>query len=86
MTAGMIISTIFEIAASLLLIYGFINEKKVIAFETALFRAIRIHVRNYMRRKARAKAVPAARQQDRAPADAHDNGVVFGVIKGSRVA
>lgn len=29
----MIISTLFEFIAIILLIYGFINEKKVIAFE-----------------------------------------------------
>lgn len=38
--------TIGEFAAIVLLIVGFINEKKIIAFEIKLAKAIRIHWRN----------------------------------------
>ena len=46
-----VIRTFFEFAAVVLLIVGFINEKKIIAFEVKLARAIRIHLRNRRRRK-----------------------------------
>ena len=48
-----VIKTFFEFAAVVLLIVGFINEKKVFAFEQKLFRAIRIHLRNRRLRKQR---------------------------------
>ncbi len=48
-----IIKTIFEFAAVILLIVGFINEKKVVAFEVKLARAVKIHLRNRKARKAR---------------------------------
>ena len=53
MTFFEIIKTFFELAAVVLLIVGFINEKKVVAFEVKLARAIRIHLRNYRVRKQR---------------------------------
>lgn len=41
-----ILRTIGEFTAVVLMIIGFINEKKIIAFEIKLARAIRIHWRN----------------------------------------
>lgn len=38
--------TIMEFAAVVLLIVGFINEKKIVAFEIKLAKTIRIHWRN----------------------------------------
>lgn len=52
---GEVIRTFFEFAAVVLLIIGFINEKKVVAFEQKLARAIKIHLRN--RRKRRQKGI-----------------------------
>ena len=46
-----VIRTFFELAAVVLLIIGYINEKKIIAFEVKLARAIRIHLRNRRIRK-----------------------------------
>lgn len=46
MSFAEILKTIAEFAAVVLLIYGFINEKKIIAFEIKLARAIRIHWRD----------------------------------------
>ncbi|MBQ8015490.1 MAG: hypothetical protein IJ264_04810 [Clostridia bacterium] len=61
-----IIKTIFEFAAVILLIVGFINEKKVVAFEVKLARAIKIHLRNRKARKAKeAAAVYAKHVQSR---------------------
>ena len=48
-----VIRTVFEFAAVVLLIVGFIYEKKVVAFEVKLARAIRIHLRNRRLRKQR---------------------------------
>jgi len=48
-----IIRTFFEFSAVILLIIGFINEKKIVAFEVKLARAIRIHLRNHRLRKQR---------------------------------
>ena len=68
-----IIRTFFEFAAVVLLIVGFINEKKIVAFEVKLARAIRIHIRNYRRRKqAEAQAAYAAKVQARAPEDVEE--------------
>lgn len=55
MTFLEIIKTFLELAAVVLLIVGFINEKKVIAFEVKLARAIRIHLRNRRLRKQRTR-------------------------------
>lgn len=51
MSAIFIVRTFFEIIAVCLLIWGFINEKKVVAFENKLARAIAINIRNHRRRK-----------------------------------
>lgn len=48
-----IIKTFLELSAVILLIIGFINEKKIVAFEVKLARAIRIHLRNRRLRKQR---------------------------------
>ena len=70
MTFLEIVKTFLELAAVVLLIVGFINEKKVIAFEVKLARAIRIHIRNRRLRKQReAQRAYAARVQTRAPED-----------------
>ncbi len=68
MTFAMIIRTAFELSAIILLLVGLLNEKKVIAFENKLFRAIRINYRNYRRRKAHEAAVKRGLGQKRAPA------------------
>lgn len=71
MTFLEIIKTFFEFAAVVLLIVGFINEKKIVAFEVKLARAIRIHLRNYRLRKQReAQRAYTASVQSRAPEDA----------------
>lgn len=63
-----VIKTFFELAAVVLLIIGFINEKKVVAFEVKLARAIRIHLRNRRIRKQREVARQySAKVQLRAP-------------------
>ncbi len=62
MTFAEIIKTIFEFAAVILLIVGFINEKKVVAFEVKLARAIKIHLRNRKVRKAREAAAAYSRR------------------------
>jgi hypothetical protein len=73
MTFLTILKTALELAAVVLLIVGFINEKKVIAFEEKLARAIRIHIRNYRLRKQReAQRAYAARVQSRAPEDVYE--------------
>ncbi len=73
MTFLEILKTFLELAAVVLLIVGFINEKKVIAFEAKLARAIRIHIRNYRLRKQReAQAEYAAKVQKRAPEDVYE--------------
>ncbi len=68
-----ILVTFLEFAAVVLLIVGFINEKKIIAFEVKLARAIMIHIRNYRRRKqAEAQMAYASRVQARAPEDVEE--------------
>ncbi len=64
-----IMLTFFEFTAVVLLIIGFINEKKFVAFEEKLARAIRIHMRNRRLRKQREIAAAHANAQMRAPAD-----------------
>ncbi len=46
------VQTTIEIIVVLLIIWGFINEEKFVAFEDKLARAIGIHIRNRRRRKA----------------------------------
>ncbi len=63
-----IIKTFLELAAVILLIIGFVNEKKVVAFEVKLARAIRIHLRNRRIRKQREAAMAYnSKAQKRAP-------------------
>ncbi len=75
-----IILSFFEMAAIILLIVGFINEKKIAAFEAKLARAIRIHIRNYRRRKQRELA--QAKIQKRAPADVYEEASVISINDG----
>lgn len=81
-----IIKTFFEFAAVVLLIIGFINEKKVVAFEVKLARAIRIHLRNRRIRKQREVAMERARIQRRAPEDACIEEPVLTVVSGRKSA
>ena len=69
MTFFEIMVTFLEFAAVVLLIVGFINEKKIIAFEVKLARAIMIHIRNYRRRKQAQARMAYANVQSRAPED-----------------
>lgn len=65
MILGFAITTTLEVIAVLLLIWGFLNEKKFVAFENKLVRAIGINIRNHRRRKAaqlRCAEINAARQ------------------------
>lgn len=38
-----------EFCVCVLLIYGFINEKKVITFEQNVFRFVKIYIRNFIK-------------------------------------
>ncbi len=85
MTALEIIKTFFEFAAVVLLIVGFINEKKIVAFEVKLAKAIRIHLRNRRLRKQReAQRAYAARVQTRAPEDVYEQEPVLTVVSGGK--
>jgi len=64
-----IIRTVFEFSAVVLLIVGFIYEKKVVAFEKKLARAIRVAIRNRRIRKQREIARAYRNIQGRAPAE-----------------
>ena len=76
MTFLEILKVFLEFAAVVLLIVGFFNEKKVVAFEVKLARAIRIHIRNRRLRKQReAQRAYAARVQARATEDIYDDAV-----------
>ena len=77
-----IILSFFEMAAIVLLIVGFINEKKIAAFEAKLARAIRIHIRNYRRRKQKELAMAQAKIQKRAPADVYEEAPVISINDG----
>ncbi len=81
-----IIKTFFEFAAVVLLIIGFINEKKVVAFEVKLARAIKIHLRNRRVRKQREAAKEyRARVQRRAPEEIYvEEQPVFTVVQGNK--
>ena len=84
MTFLEIVKTFLELAAVVLLIVGFINEKKVIAFEVKLARAIRIHIRNRRLRKQREAAAALSRVQSRAPEDVYDEEPVLTVVAGGK--
>ncbi len=86
MTFVEIIKTFFEFAAVVLLIVGFINEKKIIAFENKLARAIKIHLRNRRLRKQREAARAMARVQKRAPEDVYYEEPVLSVVAGKSSA
>ncbi len=76
-----IIKTFFELAAVVLLIIGFVNEKKVVAFEVKLARAIKIHLRNRRVRKQREAARQySAKAQMRAPEDVYFEEPVLTVV------
>lgn len=66
MTLGTAMLSFFELTAVILLIVGFIYEKKVIAFEVKLARAIRIHIRNRKVRKHNEMVLERRRAQSRA--------------------
>lgn len=79
-----IIRTFFEFSAVVLLIVGFINEKKIAAFEAKLFRAIRIHLRNRRRRKQAEIARAYANAQTRAPADVEEIAPVISITEAKK--
>ena len=83
MTFADIITTVLEFAAVILLIVGFINEKKVVAFEVKLARAIRIHLRNRRIRKQREKAAVRTRVQPRAIEEFYEEEPVLTLVQGS---
>lgn len=76
-----IVKTVFEFAAVVLLIVGFINEKKVVAFEVKLARAIKIHLRN---RRLRKQREAAARIQSRDAGALYVEEPVFTVVHGGK--
>lgn len=82
MSFAEIIRTVLEFAAVILLIVGFINEKKIVAFEVKLARAIKIHRRNRRIRKQREAAAMRARVQARAPEDIYEEEPVLTVVRG----
>lgn len=84
MTAALIIRSIFEFAAIVLVIAGFINEKKLIDFETRLFRAIRIHIKNHRKRKAYEAKATTRKIQSRAPAAEPEQTVCVTVVTGKK--
>lgn len=51
MTAALVLRTTIELAVVLLLIYGFIKEEKVIAFEQKVWRILFVNYRRYKRKK-----------------------------------
>ena len=51
MTAVFAIQTIAEIIVALLLVWGFLNEKKLVAFERKFAHAVVINVHNHKHRK-----------------------------------
>ncbi len=80
-----IIKTFIEFAVVVLLIVGFINEKKVVDFEVKLARAIRIHLRNRRRAKQRELAKEyQARVQQRAPEDIYVEEPVLTIVQGGQ--
>lgn len=81
-----IIKTFLELAAVVLLIIGFVNEKKVVDFEVKLARAIRIHLRNRRIRKQReaAKAYSSRVQARSAESECYDEPVVLTVVSDNK--
>ncbi len=82
-----VIKTFLELAAVVLLIIGFINEKKVVAFEVKLARAIRIHLRNRRIRKQRESArAYSSKVQQRAPETECFEAPVLSVVSDNNVS
>ncbi len=81
-----IIKTFLELAAVVLLIIGFVNEKKVVDFEVKLARAIRIHLRNRRIRKQReaAKAYSSRVQARSAESECYEEPVVLTVVSDNK--
>lgn len=77
-----IILSFLEFSAIVLLVVGFINEKKIAAFEAKLFRAIKIHLRNRRRRKQRELAMAQTKIQMRAPTDTYEEAPVISITDG----
>ena len=86
MTFADIIRTVLEFSAVVLLIVGFINEKKVVAFEEKFARAVKIHLRNRRIRKQREKAAMRAKIQSRAVEDFYEGEPVLTLINGKGAA
>lgn len=81
MTFAEIIKTFFELAAVILLIIGFINEKKIVAFEVKLAKAIKIHLRNRrIRKQKEAARAYQTRVQQRAPEEVYFEEPVLTVV------
>lgn len=55
MTTSILIKSFLELAFICLLIYGFMKEEKVIAFEQKVWRILFVHYRRYRRKKRYAK-------------------------------
>lgn len=55
MTTALALRSILELAFIVLLIYGFIKEKKVIAFEQKIYRILFVNYRRYKRKKLYAR-------------------------------
>ena len=79
-----IIRTVLEFTAVVLLIVGFINEKKVVAFEAKLIRAIKIHLRNRRRRRQAEIARAYANTQSRAPVDIEEVAPVISISEAKK--
>lgn len=73
MSAAFAITTLIELAVSILLIYGFMHEEKVIAFEQAIKRIVvgnirrAIRIRNHKKAVARGEHLRVYSSQSRAP-------------------
>jgi hypothetical protein len=77
MTGTMLLTTIFEFAAVILIIIGLLNEKKLISFEDklgfAIGKMLRKHIRRYyIKKKAKQKqhlrTVPAYKREEKSSA------------------
>ncbi len=55
MTTALAIKSLLELGLIILLIYGFIKEDKVIAFEQKVWRILFVNYRRYQRKKRYAK-------------------------------
>lgn len=78
----MIFRSFLEFAAIVLVIVGFVYERKIAAFENKLFRAIGIHIRNYRRRKAHEAMLARQAVQSRAPAAEPEEEIAITVVSG----